>query len=36
MTFIVKPEKQQEYGYCYACSTQCQNKCGDQCANNRR
>ncbi len=35
MIFIVEPVNKKESGYCYACSTQCQNKCGSQCASKR-
>lgn len=35
MKFILKPQDSVVEGYCYGCGSQCQNKCGTQCAYRR-
>ncbi|ABS40376.1 MULTISPECIES: Clo7bot family Cys-rich peptide [Clostridium] len=31
MRFIKKPSKKFQLGFCVACSTNCDNRCADQC-----
>ncbi|WP_082154069.1 Clo7bot family Cys-rich peptide [Gottschalkia purinilytica] len=32
MKYVVKPSKSFTEGYCFSCTSQCQNNCGGQCA----
>jgi Cys-rich peptide (Clo7bot family) len=35
MQFIIQPDNRFVEGYCYYCSTQCQNDCRTQCVTQR-